>query len=389
MVKLDGINPEQCEAAFQKALPFVDYLLEKHGNKGFPLDAAKDGIYQWREKNGGWVAGFWTGILWLCWEKTGDEKYLSALKNYIKSFEARAATRDGLTHHDMGFLYSLSCVPAYMHLGDEEAKTAALEAADVLIERFREKGEFIVAWGALSDEWAQKEGIFLIIDCFLNIPLLYWATEVTGDTKYREVAEKHLKTTIRYIIREDGSSFHKYKFDYETGTPIGGQTGQGAADDSCWSRGQAWGVYGLALNYAVTKNHDLIPVFKKMTSYFLDRLPEDYVPYWDFIFSKEDNEPRDSSAAAIVICGIMEMAEHLPEDTEIQAYKKTAEKMLCSLMENYAGELSENNEGILLHGTDAKPQDYGIDEPNIYGDYFYLEALLCCLQEHKSYWIGK
>lgn len=145
----------------------------------------------------------------------------------------------------------------------------------------------------------------------------------------------------------------------------------------------------MALNYSVTKNPDLIPYFKKMTSYFLDRLPDDYVPYWDFIFSPEDNEPRDSSAAAIVVCGIMQMAENLPDDEDIQKYKRIAEKMLNSLIDNYAGELSENNEGILLHGTDAKPQNYGIDEPNIYGDYFYLEALLRCVKEHKSYWLGK
>lgn len=386
---LEGMDKGKCSIAFEKALQLVDHHLEKYGTEYFPLDAGENGIYKWRKKNGGWVAGFWPGILWLSWEMTGNDKYLNAVKEYVLSFEERAAERRELSHHDMGFLYSLSCVPAYIHLKDESAKNAAIEAANVLIERFREKGNYIVAWGDLNDEWAHKEGSFLIVDCFLNIPLLYWATEVTGDTKYADVAEKHLKTTVKYIIRDDGSSFHKYKFDYETGESIGGQTWQGAADYSCWSRGQSWGIYGLALNYSVTKNPDLIPYFKKMTSYFLDRLPDDFVPYWDFIFPVGSDEPRDSSAAAVVICGIMQMAEVLPDDEDIQKYKRVAEKMLNSLIDNYSGELSESNEGILLHGTDAKPQNYGIDEPTIYGDYFYLEALLRCVKEHKSYWLGK
>ncbi len=386
---LDGMNVQKCEFAFEKALKIVDKNLKYHAYGMFPLDAASNGVYKWRKENNGWVSGFWPGILWLSWEKSGKEQYRAALQKYLLSFEERARMRHGLNHHDMGFLYSLSCVPAYMNWNDEAAKIAALQAADVLVERFSEKGEFIVAWGEIGDDWTVENGNFLIVDCFLNIPILYWAAAVTGNRKYSDVAERHLNTAIKYIIRSDGSTFHKYEFQYGTGAPIGGMTWQGAADDSCWSRGQAWAVYGLALNYSATKNEKIIFEFKKVTSFFVKHLPKDYVPYWDFNFSDGDGEPRDSSAAAIAVCGIMQMAEQLPEDPDISGFKMIAEKMLNSLIDHYSADDSGVNEGILLHGTDAKPQDYGIDEPTIYGDYFYMEALLRCIKTHKSYWLGK
>ena len=137
-----------------------------------------------------------------------------------------------------------------------EAKNSAIKAADCLLERWKPKGEFIQAWGNIHDNAMYR----LIIDCMLNLPLLYWATDVTGDAKYREIATKHAKTCRSVIIRPDGTTYHTYYFDPETGAPLRGVTHQGFSDDSCWARGQAWGIYGFALSYAYTKNDVFIEV---------------------------------------------------------------------------------------------------------------------------------
>lgn len=234
---------------------------------------------------------------------TGDpgKDYNDVYEKQIKSFRYRIDHRVVVDHHDMGFIYSLSCVAAYKLTGDEFAKETALLAADNLKARFREKGQFIQAWGELDT----KENYRLIIDCLLNLPILYWATEVTGDGSYRECALKHLETTRKVIFRPDYSTYHTYYFDLETGKPAYGATKQGDSDESTWSRGQSWGVYGLMLNYMYEKADGIPEEWKKVTDYFLAHLPQDKAAYWDFYFM-DGPEPRDSSASAIAVCGILE-----------------------------------------------------------------------------------
>ena len=224
--------------------------------------------------------------------------------------------------------------------GDEFAKETALLAADNLKARFREKGQFIQAWGELDT----KENYRLIIDCLLNLPILYWATEVTGDGSYRECALKHLETTRKVIFRPDFSTYHTYYFDLETGKPAYGATKQGYSDESTWSRGQSWGVYGLMLNYMYEKVDGIPEEWKKVTDYFLAHLPQDKAAYWDFYFM-DGPEPRDSSASAIAV------------------------------------------NGILLHSTYGRLLGDGIDECCLWGDYFYMEALMRVIKpEWKPYW---
>lgn len=141
----------------------------------------------------------------------------------------------------MGFLYTLSCVAAYKLTGNETGKEAALMAADKLISRFQIKGEFIQAWGELG----AKDNYRLIIDCLLNLPLLYWATEVSGDEKYAQIADKHTKTSLNNLIRGDNSTYHTFFFDPESGVPVKGVTHQGYKDGSAWARGQAWGIISI------------------------------------------------------------------------------------------------------------------------------------------------
>jgi len=342
----------------------IDSNLENFTDR-FPAEQSIEYVYPAKECVS-WTEGFWTGMLWLAYEITKDEKYEKIATHHTDIFKYRIENRIATDTHDLGFLYTLSCVADYKITGSEIAKNTALNAADLLIERYKPVGEFIQAWGSLDD----VNNYRLIIDCLLNLPLLYWATEVTGITKYKDIAARHLKTALSVVIRDDFTTHHTYFFDPVSGKPTKGVTAQGYSDTSCWARGQAWGIYGTALSYHYTKDETLIPIYKNLTQCFISRLPSDYIPYWDMVFTDGD-EPRDTSAAAIAICGIFEMNKYINEPK----YVEVADAMLTSLSENYTTKDMPYSNGILKDGMYAKP--YG-DKPecNIWGDYYYMEALM-------------
>ena len=245
-------TPLLTKAEVEKAMDYVVAQtranMEYFGTK-FPWSATKGLKYPIIE-NIEWTDGFWTGLLWLCYEYTGDEAFRVRAEQNIDSFLHRVENRIELDHHDLGFLYSISCVAGYKLVGSEKGKRAGILAADKLMERYNERDKFIQAWGAVG----AKDNYRLIIDCFMNIPLLYWATQITGDPKYAEAADNHYVKAANHVIRDDASAFHTFYFDAETGAPVRGATRQGYSDDSAWARGQTWGIYGIPLNYI--QNHN-------------------------------------------------------------------------------------------------------------------------------------
>lgn len=348
----------------------------------FPSPAAKDGTYEVID-NIEWTDGFWTGLLWLCYEYTKDEVFRRQAECNVESFRNRVEQRIELDHHDLGFLYSLSCVAGFKLTGSQTAKRAGLLAADKLMERFQEKGGFIQAWGELG----ARDNYRLIIDCLLNIPLLYWASEVTGDMRYENAAKRHYVTACNHVIRDDASAYHTFYFDPETGEPVKGVTRQGYSDDSAWARGQAWGIYGIPLNYRYTRDDSAFNLFEGMANYFLNRLPEDDVCYWDLIFGDGSGQSRDSSAAAVAVCGFHEMDKYLPEtDPDKETYKYAMHRILRSLMTHYTNPDGKPGEPILLHGVYSWHSGKGVDEGNIWGDYYYMEALVRFWKDWNLYW---
>ncbi|WP_167958152.1 glycoside hydrolase family 88 protein [Anaerosporobacter faecicola] len=347
---------------------------------------SENGFYQPIE-NDDWTTGFWTGEIWLAYEFCKDDRLKKAALIQVDSFLNRIDQKIAVDHHDMGFLYSPSCVAAYKLVGSEKAREAAIKAADQLITRFHPVGEFIQAWGAMDE----PENYRLIIDCLLNLPLLYWATEETKDEKYREIAEKHIHTAIKNVIREDYSTWHTFYFNMQTGEPDHGATCQGYRDGSAWARGQAWGIYGSALAYRYTKREEYVDIFKHVTRYYLEHLPKDMVPYWDLEFGEGSSQPRDSSSASIAACGMLEMAKYLDE-TDAAYYTKLAKQMIKSLYDNYAVKDPDTSNGLVLHSTYSNHSPYntcnhyGVDECNSWGDYFYMEALTRMLKDWKQYW---
>ena len=375
------LTREEVTAAMDRVADQVRCNMEYFGTR-FPSSATRNQTYGVID-NIEWTDGFWTGLLWLCYEYTGDDAFKNlALKN-VDSFLNRVEKRIELDHHDLGFLYSLSCVAGYKLTGSAEGRKAGLLAADKLMERFQEKGGFIQAWGELG----ARDNYRLIIDCLLNIPLLHWAFLETGKPVYRNAAMRHYEAACNNVIRDDASAYHTFYFDPETGEPLKGVTRQGYSDDSAWARGQAWGIYGIPLNYRYVKDDSAFNLFKGMTNYFLNRLPEDQVCYWDLIFTDGSNQSRDSSAAAIGVCGIHEMLKYLPEvESDKNTYRHAMHCILRSLIERYTAPEIKPGNPVLLHGVYSWHSGKGVDEGNIWGDYYYMEALMRFYKDWNLYW---
>lgn len=344
-------------------------------------------------ENTDWTAGFWTGQIWLAYEYAkacgdpGADALCRAGEIQVESFLNRIEKKIAVEHHDMGFLYSPSCVAAYKLTGSQRAREAAILASRQLITRYQPNGQFIQAWGGMDE----PENYRLIIDCLLNLPLLYWASEETGEEIFRDIAIKHTHTAMRHVIREDFSTWHTFYFDSLTGAPKQGATCQGYRDGSTWARGQAWGIYGSALAYKYTKKEDYIEIFKGVTDYFLRHLPKDMVAYWDLEFTDGDEQPRDSSSASIAACGMLEMCNYL-KDEEAAAYQRYARQIMKSLYEGYAVKNPADSNGLVLHSTYSNHSPYntcnhyGVDECNSWGDYFYMEALTRLHRQWDTYW---
>jgi len=331
------------------------------------------------EENKLWTSSFFAGITYLAFEITGNKSFIKYSDEYLKCFQWRLEEGHTVTH-DLGFLYTLSCVANYKLTGNIHAMNIAVKAADVLIKRYNEKGEYIQAWGEIGIKYPNVK---IIIDTMLNLPLLYWASEVTKDKKYYEIAINHAYTAAAYLIRDDASSYHTFLMDPETGRAVEGKTHQGKSDESTWARGQGWAVYGFALSYRYTKDPYFLEVSKKTANYFINNLPEDFVPYWDFSYNDKDPDIKDSSAACIFLCGLLELVKYTVGE-EKGMYLKVVYKIIASLHTNYSTRNESDSNGLILEGMYHR--DDGANNCTIWGDYFYFEALVRLLKDWDLYW---
>jgi unsaturated chondroitin disaccharide hydrolase len=379
------------QTAVDTALQTINDNMSTFGDR-FPENTTLGNQYQLRQAqhnfalgdNYGWTTSFWSGMLWLAYEFTGDVQYRQLGEQHIRDFAHRVDNNIDLDTHDIGFLYTLSCIAPWRLTGNATARDAALKAADTLMIRYLEKIGVFQAWGKLDDPQLRGN---TIIDSLMNMPLLYWASEQTGDTRYAEAAHCHSTQLRDYVVRLDNSTYHTFYWDPETGVPIGGNTAQGYAGNSCWARGQAWAIYGFALNYRYTRDDSLLAASQRCADYFLDHLPDDRVAYWDLVFSDGSDQPRDSSAAAIAVCGLQELAHWAPDDSLRQKYQTAAETILASLVTRYAASLETGSNALLLHSVYDMPKLIGVDEGCLWGDYFYLEALMRSTNpDWKRYW---
>lgn len=375
------LSAADIDAAVAIALQRIRRNIARFG-KHFPAPASVDGKYPLLE-NVEWTSGFWSGLLWTAYHLSGDAAYRDAAQSHLAGYAARVEQRIATDTHDLGFLYSLSCIPAFKLTGDTKARQSAILAADLLLARYLPAAGIIQAWGDLSDP---AQAGRMIIDCNLNLPLLYWASAETGDGKYRSAADSHIRQAAKFLVRPDASSFHTFFMDPVSGAPKEGKTHQGFSDTSCWSRGQAWGIAGFPLVYRHLREPVLIETAARLATYFLNRLPQDLVCCWDLVFTDPQTH-RDSSAAAIAVCGLIELADHLPEsDPDRALYRAAAQAILASLIAHYACAADDPSDGLLRHGVYHMPNHVGVDECCIWGDYFYLEALARLRSGWESFW---
>ncbi|WP_424005386.1 glycoside hydrolase family 88 protein (plasmid) [Haloarcula salina] len=370
------------ERALSTAIDRIGENLEAFYDQ-FPGPSSEGLVYEPTDNTEGWTTAFWTGLCWLAYEVTGERRFRDAAQAQLATFERRLESGEVETH-DLGFLYTLSAIAGYQVTETERYRSAALTAADHLADRFWDAPGLIQAWGDIDspeDSWERGR---MIVDSMMNLPLLFWASEATGDSAYASIAERHARTTARHLVRSDGSTFHTFKCDVESGAPLGGETAQGYDADSCWSRGQTWAIYGYALAADYADEGAYANLSARLANYYLSNVEADHVPLWDFD-APADQTYRDTSAAAIAACGLGELAQQLPlADARARGYENAAIATLGSLAERYSTDRSESN-GLLSDGA-YDPTDGDYDECCIWGDYFYVEGLVRATEHWSRYW---
>ncbi len=373
------------EAALEAAWGTIRRTIPKMGLER-PRIGNPDLTYE-RCGPGDWVASFWSGELWLAYEQTRDPVYLDAARAQRPYF-AEELHRPEHHTHDLGFLYTLSAVADYKVTGDPEARRMGIAAADALARRFNPRGRFIQAWNPAPHdppEFAARKPGKMIVDCMENLALLYWVAKETGDARYAEIADAHAETSIEFLVRPDGSTYHTLDFDPQTGTPLGGSTHQGFADDSCWSRGQSWAIHGFTIAYGYTGNARYVETARRLADYALAHLPADGVPEWDYLLTGDAPRYRDSSAAAIMAAGLLALADATGAGEGADRYRNAALHTIRTLIRDYTTADYPDAEGLLLHGASHVTAGRA-DTMLPYGDYFYLEAMLRALSRTRGYW---
>lgn len=355
-------NEDWIEAAWAAGADKVRRSSVRIGD-GFP-HGSHDGRYQLMPP-AYWTAGFWPGLLWLVHRDEADERLRELADRCEARLDDLLADYDCLSH-DIGFMWTLSAVAQWTQNGNPASKRRGLTAASHLAGRFNIQGRFVRAWNQ-----PERTG-WAIIDCLMNMPLLYWASEQTGDPRFKMIAEAHTLMATRHFLREDGSVRHVVSFDPYTGERKEAFGGQGYGEHSAWARGASWGIYGWTLGYRHAGRGEFLEAARKAADFFLANLPDDRVPYWDFRLPSFEGAPRDSSAAAIAAGGLLDLSEAVGGERG-ERYRNEALAILASLAANYAADGME--EAILLHGTGNLPMNQNIDRPLIYGDFYYMEAL--------------
>ncbi|MGQ1945747.1 glycoside hydrolase family 88 protein [Geofilum sp. OHC36d9] len=326
-----------------------------------------------------WTSGFYPGVLWMMYELTNDTMWMKEAAKFTGLLEKEKYNGGD---HDIGFKMMCSYGQGYKLTGNKAYREVLIQSARTLITRFDEKVGCIRSWDHHKDKWQYP----VIIDNMINLELLFWASRETGDSVFANIAIKHAQTTMKNHFRSDYSTYHVVSYDTITGKALKRQTHQGASDESCWARGEAWALYGYSMAYRETHLTEFLSQAEKVANYILNvaKLPEDNIPYWDYSLAGLPNEPRDVSAAAVMASAFFELYSFGVENGE--QYLEAGNKIMKSLhSEAYFNETGTNGGFLLRHSTGSKPSNSEVDVPLIYADYYFLEALLRKKQIENSH----
>ena len=321
-----------------------------------------------------WTSGHFPGSLWYLYEATGDAFFRDRALAWTEIVRPNAKVTD---NHDVGFIMNCSFGNARRLLKTDRYDALLVETADSLAKRFNDRLGLIRSWGALDE----TENFLVIPDNMMNLELLVLASRIGGDGRFDKIARSHADVTMRHHFREDGGSYHVLNYCLQDRRVKEVRRGQGAQVGTAWSRGQSWGIYGYAMMYRETKNPAYLAFARKLADYAMrhPNMPADGIPYWDY---GAPGEERDSSAGAIMASGLLDLAASLPP-AEAAPYRAFAVKQLLSLTSrDYFSEGDEIGHFLLKHGVGCKPglietgEGGDVDVPLVYGDYYFLEALL-------------
>ncbi len=314
-----------------------------------------------------WTSGFYPGVLWLAYEVSGDELLRQKAEAFTEPLNLIAYTpaRD----HDIGFMIYPSFGNGYRLTGNPEYKKALLSAADTLATLFNPTVGSIHSW-PFKPEYQHNT----IVDNMMNLELLFWAAKNGGEKRLEDIAVSHAELTQKYLVRPDSAVYHLGHFSKD-GKFLKGIAHQGYADESMWARGQGWGIYGFAIAYREVGREDFLATSIKLADHFLNRLPADGVPFWDFDAPNIPDAPKDASAAAVAASGMLELSELVKDKALSDKYYNAAVALLKAIStRDYI--TGDKDDAILTHSTGHHPKGWEIDVPIVYGDYYYLDALL-------------
>jgi hypothetical protein len=341
-------------------------VIEIHDSTEFPRSTNPDGSWKTSAARE-WTSGFFSGCLWYLNEYTKEPGFRNAAERWTAGISEQQFDTGT---HDLGFKVFISYGNGYRLHPSDEYKKVILQAAQTLTRRFDPVVGCIKSWD--NRKWAYP----VIIDNMMNLELLFWSAEHGGSKRMRDIAMAHAETTMRNHFRPDGGTYHVLSYDTTSGAVIARNAHQGYADESVWARGQAWAIYGFTMTYRFTKDGRFLETAQRAADHFINHLPPDYVPYWDFMAPSIPNEPRDVSAAAITASALFELSTYSETESQQATYLDAARKMLRSLCSApYLAEGSISH-GILNHAVGSKPANSEVDVSLIYADYYFIEALL-------------
>ncbi|KGO94635.1 glycoside hydrolase family 88 protein [Flavobacterium subsaxonicum] len=371
---------QKIEATLQTATEQYKYLGSITPKSRYPktYHAQKDSLET--SDSGWWCSGFYPGTLLYLDEANKNNVFKKQLEPVLDDLKREQFNK---STHDLGFMMYCSFGNAERLTPKKEYEEVLMNSAKSLITRYNDKAKCIKSWDSAPWNHASAEEMPVIIDNMMNLELLFWATKHSGDSTYYKIAVNHANTTMKNHFRTDFSSFHEVVYNINTGAVTKQITNQGAADDSSWARGQAWGLYGYVVMYRETKDAKYLNEAENIANYILNHpnLPKDMIPYWDFNAPGIPNALRDSSAAAIISSALFELSKYSGKPLASRL-KNDAETILGNLLTpQYIAKPKTNGGFILMHGVGNMPNKTEVDTPLSYGDYYLVEAML----RHKNY----
>lgn len=375
LIVMSCMREEKLETVIDKALVFSEqqYLLmaEKYAGQDTILPRSFENGVNTTSDSRWWTSGFFPGSLWYLYENSENPKILEYAKLYTDRVEREKYTTD---NHDVGFMLYCSFGNGLRLTQEKRYEEVLLTGANSLTTRYNPDIGLIRSWDHSTDRWHYP----VIIDNIMNLELLLWAYDYSGKPIFKEIAVSHADKTIEHHFRPDYSSYHVVSYDTILAVPHTKQTHQGYSDESMWSRGQAWGLYGYTYLYRELKDERYLLQAQNIADFLIHHpnMPEDYIPYWDYNAPDIPNTYRDSSAGSIMASALIELSDFVDE-SRAKEYMKVVEKQIRTLASpEYTANLGENGCFILKHGTGAYPFNSEMDVPLTYADYYYLEALI-------------